>query len=158
MLVLKPQGKAVILQTRKFTCQECWATKYIHSRAARNLFSDFFNFSRGLISDKLFAFFDTETNFNRKSFSSYCEDWKMMFTQLILEHEWFYSLKVLAHFRSKERMDFSTYDTQIFCLTVAQQNGSKIKKISLENMSKSYLKQIWINLSKSVSLIYSTCK
>ncbi len=59
----------------------------------------------------------------------------MMFTQLILEHELFYSLKVLAHFRSKERVDFSTYDTQILGLTVAQQNGSKIKKY-LWKMSK----------------------
>ncbi len=38
----------------------------------------------------------------------------MMFTQRSLEHEGFYSLKVLAHFRSKKNLvDFSTYKTQI---------------------------------------------
>ncbi len=42
-----------------------------------------------------------------------CEDWKMMFTLGSLEHEWFYSLKVLTHFRSKELADFPTYDTHI---------------------------------------------
>jgi hypothetical protein len=31
----------------------------------------------------------------------------------------FYFLKVLAHFRFKELVDFSTYDTQISCLTGA---------------------------------------
>jgi hypothetical protein len=33
--------------------------------------------------------------------TTYCEDWKMMFTQRSLEHELYYSLKVLAHFSSK---------------------------------------------------------
>jgi hypothetical protein len=32
---------------------------------------------------------------------NYCEDWKMMFSQLSPEHVWIYSLKVFAHFRSK---------------------------------------------------------
>ncbi len=45
----------------------------------------------------------------------------MMFTQrsLEVEHQWFYSLKVWAHFRSKELVDFSTYDIQIVSLTGA---------------------------------------
>jgi hypothetical protein len=43
----------------------------------------------------------------------------MMFTQRSLEHQWFYSLKVLAQFRSNELVDFCTYNTQILCLTGA---------------------------------------
>jgi len=31
-------------------------------------------------------------------------------------HEWFYFLKVLAHFRPKQLVDFFTYNTQIVCL------------------------------------------
>jgi len=52
-----------------------------------------------------------------------CEDWKMLLTQRILEQEWFFSLKVMAHFRSKELVEFSTYDTQILFLT-----GDIVKK------------------------------
>ncbi len=37
-----------------------------------------------------------------------------MFTQRSQEHEGFYSLKVYAHFRSIELVDFCTYDTQIW--------------------------------------------
>ncbi len=34
---------------------------------------------------------------------------EMIFTQPSLEHEWFYSLKDLAHFRSKSLVDFHIY-------------------------------------------------
>jgi len=34
-------------------------------------------------------------------------------------NDWFYSLKVLAHFRPKQLVDFSTYNSQILCLTCA---------------------------------------
>jgi hypothetical protein len=40
----------------------------------------------------------------------------MMFTEQGREHECFYSLKVLANFRSIELADFYTYDAQILCL------------------------------------------
>jgi|LakMenEpi03Aug12_release.lakeMendotaPanAssembly.Ray.scaffolds.fasta_scaffold356249_2 hypothetical protein len=49
----------------------------------------------------------------------FVKDWKMIHT-MNLEHKRFFSLKVLAHFRSKELVDFSTYDTQILCLTVVK--------------------------------------
>jgi len=41
---------------------------------------------------------------------------RKMLTQ---ENDWFYSLKVLAHFSSNEIVDFSSYDAQIYCLTGA---------------------------------------
>jgi len=62
----------------------------------------------------------------------YYEDWKM-FTQRSQEHEWFYSLKVLAHFRSKELVDFSTYDTQI--------SGSTVKHVLRNKYSWTVLPQ-----------------
>ncbi len=55
----------------------------------------------------------------------------MMFTQRSLEHEWFYSLKVLTHVRSKELVDFHTCDTQISCLT-----GATVKHVLLINTNK----------------------
>jgi hypothetical protein len=38
------------------------------------------------------------------------------FTQRSLEHEWLCSLKVLAHFRLNELLEFSPYDTQILTI------------------------------------------
>ncbi len=52
----------------------------------------------------------------------------MMFTQRSLEHGGFYSLKVLAHFRSIELVDFSTYDPQMLCLTGATVNTYYVNK------------------------------
>ncbi len=58
--------------------------------------------------------------------TKYCEDWKMMFTQ----SEWFYSLKVLAHFRSKKLVNFSTYkyNTQISSSLVWCHSKTRITK------------------------------
>jgi hypothetical protein len=61
------------------------------------------------------------------NFLSNREDWKMMFEQWSLENEWFYSLKVLAHFRSKYLVDLSTYDIQILCLTGVTVNCASMK-------------------------------
>jgi hypothetical protein len=40
-----------------------------------------------------------------------------MLTQGQLDYNWFYSLKTLAHFRSKVLVDFLHYITRINCLT-----------------------------------------
>ncbi len=42
-----------------------------------------------------------------------------MLTQGGLDYNWFYSLKILAHFRSKVLVDFRHYNTRIKCLTGA---------------------------------------
>ncbi len=42
-----------------------------------------------------------------------------MWTPSWLDSDSFYSLKVLAYFRHKQLVDFSTYNTQIICLTGA---------------------------------------
>jgi hypothetical protein len=40
--------------------------------------------------------------------------------RLVIDNDcFFYSLIVLAHFRHKQLVDFSTYNTQILCLTCA---------------------------------------
>jgi hypothetical protein len=48
-----------------------------------------------------------------------CSGRKMMCTQGQLDYNWFYSLKTLAHFRSKVFVDFLHYVTQINSLTGA---------------------------------------
>jgi len=50
---------------------------------------------------------------------SIVEDRKMMCTQGLRDYDWIYSLKILAHFRSKVLEDFLHYVTQINCLTGA---------------------------------------
>ncbi len=45
--------------------------------------------------------------------------WHTMWTPGWLDNDLFYSLKVLAHFRPEQLLDFSAYDTQILCLTGA---------------------------------------
>ncbi len=47
------------------------------------------------------------------------EDRKMMCTQGLRDYDSIYSLKILAHFRSKVLEDFPHYVTQINCLTGA---------------------------------------
>ncbi len=42
-----------------------------------------------------------------------------MWTPGWLDNDWFYSLKVWAHFRPKQLVDFCTFDTQMLCLTGA---------------------------------------
>jgi len=65
----------------------------------------------------------------------------MIFTQGSLEREWFYSLKLLAHFRSYGLVDFSTYNTLISCFTGATVKHVKRKeytfRLRLHSMSPS---------------------
>jgi hypothetical protein len=57
-------------------------------------------------------------SFAQRKFS-FCEE-EMMFTQRILEHESFYSLKVLAHFRSKRTGGFSPHTIHRFNVSLAR--------------------------------------
>jgi hypothetical protein len=51
----------------------------------------------------------------------YCKGANMMWTPWCLDYDWFwFNLQIkLAHFGSKPLVDFSTYNTQILCLTDA---------------------------------------
>jgi len=48
-----------------------------------------------------------------------CREPKIMLTQGRLDYNWFYSLKILAHFWPKVLVDFLHYVTRINCLTGA---------------------------------------
>ncbi len=67
-----------------------------------------------------------------------CGGRKMTCTQGRLDYDWFYSLKILAHFRSKVLEDFLHYVTQINCLTGAIISETYIWHILRMNIFNDY--------------------
>jgi len=66
------------------------------------------------------------------------EDQKMSCTQGHLDYNWIYSLKILAHFRSKVLVDFHHFVTQINCLTGAIISETYIRHILRMNIFNDY--------------------
>ncbi len=62
----------------------------------------------------------------------------MMCTQGLRDYDWNYSLKILAHFRSKVLEDFPHYVTQINCLTGAKISETYIRHILRINIFNDY--------------------
>jgi hypothetical protein len=68
---------------------------------------------------------------------------EMMCTQGRLDYDWFYSLKTLAHFRSKVLVDFLHYVTQINCLTGAI-------------IARHILRRLYLNKQLRYTILHST--
>ncbi len=66
------------------------------------------------------------------------EDRKMTCTQGRLDYDWIYSLKILAHFRSKVLVDFHHSVKQINCLTGAIISETYIRHILWMNIFNDY--------------------
>ncbi len=71
-------------------------------------------------------------------FYSIVEDRKMTCTQGRLDYDWIYSLKILAHFRSKVLENFRHYVTQINYLTGAIISETYIRHILRMNIFNDY--------------------
>ncbi len=85
----------------------------------------------------------------------YCgivEDRKMMCTRGLRDYDWFYSLKILAHFRSKVLVDFHHSVTQINCLTGAIISETYIRHILRMNIDYTILHSIFYRVFTRIPL------